>query len=88
MTSPHSLSPHHLRATPLGAHTDYRFAITTGRNHIHMAVGLPGDEGVVSGMRNQSSVHVYVNVAAVLRAGIPLYVNYRLLLHGGWTGYA
>ena len=49
-----------------------------------MAVGLPGNSGVVSGMRNQSSVHVYVDVAAVLRAGIALYVNDRLPLRGCW----
>lgn len=33
------------------------------RNHIHFAVGLPSDKGVISGMRNSSQVYIYINVS-------------------------
>ena len=42
-----------------------------GRNHIHMAQGLPGDSGVISGMRNSSTHLLYISVSAALRDGIP-----------------
>ena len=45
-----------------------------GRNHIHMAKGLPGDSGVISGMRNTSTHLLYINVSAALRDGIPFAV--------------
>ncbi|OHE92015.1 Tpt1/KptA family RNA 2'-phosphotransferase [Colletotrichum orchidophilum] len=39
-----------------------------GRNHVHFATGLPGDErGVVSGMRKDAEVLVYVDVGRALR---------------------
>ncbi|KAJ0143724.1 tRNA 2'-phosphotransferase 1, partial [Colletotrichum tanaceti] len=39
-----------------------------GRNHVHFATGLPGDErGVVSGMRRDAEVLVYVDVEKALR---------------------
>ncbi|KAK1691393.1 KptA family-domain-containing protein [Colletotrichum godetiae] len=39
-----------------------------GRNHVHFATGLPGDErGVVSGMRKDAEVLVYVDVERALR---------------------
>lgn len=39
-----------------------------GRNHVHFATGLPGDEkGVVSGMRRDAEVLVYVDVERALR---------------------
>ncbi|TQN67840.1 TRNA 2'-phosphotransferase 1, partial [Colletotrichum shisoi] len=38
-----------------------------GRNHVHFATGLPGDErGVVSGMRRDAEVLVYVDVERAL----------------------
>jgi len=44
-----------------------------GRAHVHFAVGLPGDSGVISGMRKSCRVHIYVDALAILGAGIPLY---------------
>ncbi|KAF9160630.1 tRNA 2'-phosphotransferase 1 [Actinomortierella ambigua] len=41
-----------------------------GRNHIHMAIGLPGDEGVISGMRAKSNVHIYIDTAKAMKDGI------------------
>eukprot|EP00736_Rhodelphis_marinus_P011301 Rmarinus@m.25818 len=43
------------------------------RNHIHLALGLPGEEGVISGMRKQSQVHIFVDVKKAMDAGIPFF---------------
>ena len=43
------------------------------RNHIHMAVGVPGSEGVISGMRASCQVLIYVNVASALAAGVKFF---------------
>ena len=32
------------------------------RNHIHFAKGLPGDSGVISGMRQNAEVRIYIDV--------------------------
>jgi len=41
-----------------------------GRNHVHCSTGLPGDErGVISGMRRDAEVLVYVDVERSLRDG-------------------
>eukprot|EP00750_Incisomonas_marina_P032055 INCI8795.1.p1 GENE.INCI8795.1~~INCI8795.1.p1 ORF type:complete len:371 (+),score=55.53 INCI8795.1:214-1326(+) len=59
------------------------------RNHIHMAIGLPGDSGVVSGMRNGANVYVFVDAAKMLAAGIPLYrsANNVILCEGDKCGF-
>lgn len=43
------------------------------RNHIHFASGLPGEDGVISGMRKSSQVYIYINAKACARDGIPFY---------------
>lgn len=42
-----------------------------GRNHVHFSTGLPEDSeaGVVSGMRRDAEVLIYVDVAASLKDG-------------------
>ena len=45
------------------------------RTHIHMAVGLPGENQVISGMRSSSHIVIRVDVAAAMRAGIPFFVS-------------
>ena len=40
-----------------------------GRNHIHLARDLPGHRGVVSGMRNDCEVEIWVDVAAAEACG-------------------
>eukprot|EP00435_Cladocopium_sp_Y103_P064226 s679_g25.t3 len=42
---------------------------TMGRNHIHMCMGLPGT-GVISGMREDADVAIYINVALAMQSGI------------------
>ena len=43
------------------------------RNHIHMAVGIPGESEVISGMRKSCEVILYINVSAAMRDGIKFY---------------
>jgi 2'-phosphotransferase len=40
------------------------------RNHIHMAVGIPEDDSVISGMRASCQVVIYVNMERAMAAGI------------------
>ena len=42
---------------------------TMGRNHIHLCLGLP-NSGVISGMRKDCDVAVYVNIEKAMRSGI------------------
>ena len=44
-----------------------------GRNHIHFAAGEVEDNQVISGMRTQCEVKIYIDVEAMIRDGIPLY---------------
>lgn len=46
-----------------------------GRQHIHMAVGLPKSGGVVSGMRASSAITIEVDLVKALTAGIPFFVS-------------
>ena len=40
------------------------------RNHIHMAVDMPGDANVISGMCYSCEAAIYINVPAAMRAGV------------------
>ncbi|MXQ90688.1 hypothetical protein E5288_WYG016217 [Bos mutus] len=44
-----------------------------GRTHIHLAPGLPGDPGVISGMRPNCEVAVFINGPLALADGIPFF---------------
>ncbi|KAF7728379.1 tRNA 2'-phosphotransferase 1 [Apophysomyces ossiformis] len=57
---------------------------TMSRNHIHLAPGLPSDEGVISGMRTTSEVFIYIDMAKALADGIQFYrsVNNVILTQG------
>ena len=43
------------------------------RNHIHFAVGLPGEGGVISGMRSSSEVICKVDIAKAMADGIEFF---------------
>ena len=43
------------------------------RNHVHFARGLPGEDGVISGMRSSSELLIYVDVERAIAAGIAFY---------------
>jgi inhibitor of KinA sporulation pathway (predicted exonuclease)/RNA:NAD 2'-phosphotransferase (TPT1/KptA family) len=58
-----------------------------GRQHVHFATGLPGEDGVVSGMRSSSAVLVYLDVAKCLNDGVPLFRSQNgVILCPGATG--
>ncbi|XP_007518612.1 tRNA 2'-phosphotransferase 1 isoform X2 [Erinaceus europaeus] len=44
-----------------------------GRTHIHLAAGLPGDPGVISGMRPSCEVAVFIDGPLALADGIPFF---------------
>ena len=39
------------------------------RNNIHMAVGIPGDDGVISGMRSSCEIIIYIDLKKAMREG-------------------
>ena len=43
------------------------------RLHIHCAIGLPGDSGVISGMRETSEVYIYINMRKAMDGKKMLY---------------
>ncbi|KZT37753.1 phosphotransferase KptA/Tpt1, partial [Sistotremastrum suecicum HHB10207 ss-3] len=45
------------------------------RHHIHLAQGLPGVSGVISGMRKSANVIIYIDVPKALAAGIQFYIS-------------
>ena len=58
------------------------------RQHVHFAVGLPGDSGVISGMRQSCRVAIYVDVKKAMQNGVKFYVsdNGVLLSEGNVDG--
>lgn len=42
------------------------------RNHVHLAIGLPSDKGVISGMRNSCQVVIEINITKAMHADPPL----------------
>eukprot|EP00056_Hartaetosiga_gracilis_P014332 m.240299 g.240299 ORF g.240299 m.240299 type:complete len:213 (+) comp14839_c0_seq1:234-872(+) len=45
------------------------------RNHIHFATGLPSDDHVKSGMRQSSSVFIYLNLKKCIEDNIPFFIS-------------
>lgn len=43
------------------------------RNHIHLAKGLPGEDGVISGMRKNCEVYIYINTRLCAEDNIRFY---------------
>ena len=60
-----------------------------GRNHIHFATGLPGADGVISGMRSSSQVVLHIDLAGAMADGIPFYISQNgvILTPGDATGF-
>lgn len=58
------------------------------RNHIHLAQGVPGS-GIISGMRNSSSILIYIDIQKALDAGIKFYLsaNGVVLTEGDANGF-
>jgi len=46
------------------------------RNHIHMAIGIPGDDEVISGIRSNCEIIIYINLKkAMERGGLDFYLS-------------
>lgn len=45
------------------------------RSHVHFAIGLPSDSGVISGMRQSSEVLIFIDVQKALQDGIKFYIS-------------
>jgi len=43
------------------------------RHHVHLAVGLPGESGVISGMRSSCEIAIWVDLARASRAGFEFF---------------
>ncbi|KAF9994063.1 tRNA 2'-phosphotransferase 1 [Entomortierella chlamydospora] len=57
------------------------------RNHIHMAVGLPGANGVISGMRNSCNLYIYIDTTKAIQDGIKFYkTSNNVILSDGKNG--
>lgn len=44
-----------------------------GRTHIHLASGLPGEDGVISGMRKNCDLAIYIDVPKAISDGIQFF---------------
>jgi 2'-phosphotransferase len=76
------LTADQLAAIPVIVHGTYEDAWRTiqqdglskmRRNHIHFAAGLPGEDGVISGMRKSSQLYIYINAAKCAQDGITFF---------------
>lgn len=57
------------------------------RNHIHMAIGMPGKKGVISGMRGSCEVVVEINLVKAIKQGVPFFVSEnQVILSPGTNG--
>lgn len=48
-----------------------------GRNHVHLAIGLPNDAGVISGMRSSCQVVIELNLVKAMHGThkLPFYIS-------------
>lgn len=57
------------------------------RNHVHFARGLPADNGVISGMRGNCEVLIYLDAKKALQDGMKLFVSENgVILTEGFNG--
>ncbi len=60
-----------------------------GRNHIHLATGEPGESGVISGMSDDSSIYIYVDIEKAMADHYDFYesLNGVVLTPGNEEGF-
>ena len=48
-----------------------------GRNHMHLAIGLPGNNGVISGMRSSCEIVIEINMVKAMQGKhkIPFFIS-------------
>lgn len=57
------------------------------RVHIHFAIGLPTDKTVISGIRNNADVYIYLNIRKAMEAGMVFYLSSNnVILTEGFNG--
>lgn len=59
------------------------------RNHIHFSSGLPDDKSVISGIRHNAEVFIYINLKLAILDGLKFYksVNNVILSPGDENGF-
>ncbi|XP_067031889.1 tRNA 2'-phosphotransferase 1-like isoform X1 [Acropora muricata] len=59
------------------------------RNHIHFAIGEPGEDGVISGIRGSCEILIYINLKKALNDGFKFYrsANNVILCPGNEEGF-
>ena len=58
-----------------------------GRHHVHLVKELPGEKGVISGMRRNAEVFIWVNVHEAIKGGLTFYESANgVILCGGQNG--
>ena len=45
------------------------------RMHIHMAAGLPSEKGVISGMRNDCDLYIWIDLKKAIAAGMRFFIS-------------
>ncbi|KAL4512893.1 hypothetical protein ABPG72_017578 [Tetrahymena utriculariae] len=48
---------------------------TMQRNHIHFAIGYPGDKEVISGMRKTCDVYIEIDIVKAIKDGIDFFIS-------------
>lgn len=57
------------------------------RNHIHFAIGYPGDQEVISGMRNTCEIFIEIDLELAVRNGIKFFISQnKVVLSKGING--
>ena len=58
------------------------------RNHIHFAVGLPGDNQIISGARHNCEVFIFIDIENAMNDGIKFFVSENnVVLSAGLNGF-
>jgi len=59
------------------------------RNHIHLALGRPGDPNVKSGMRNTSDILIFIDIPKAIQDGFKFFIstNGVVLTEGNKDGF-
>lgn len=58
-----------------------------GRNHVHFAIGYPGDNQVISGMRKTCHIFIEVDIDRAMKDGIKFYISKNnVVLSSGFNG--
>lgn len=55
------------------------------RNHVHFAIGYPGDGEVISGMRTTCEIYIEIDLPKALKEGMKFYISKnKVILSSGF----